>query len=245
MTLEFVLLLLAGAFAGGFVNGLAGFGTSLFALGWWLQVMEPLEAVALALVISVISGVPGIMVVRKSIEWPRLARFLIPALIGIPIGLRLLHEIDAELLKLVVAGFLILYGGYFAFRRELPRMTHDLPAVDASVGFAGGILGAVAGLSGALPTMWCSLRPWPKGQQRALLQPFNVIVLGLSAVWLLVEGVYGRALGLSILVAIPATLIATQLGIRAFEHLSDNQFRRLLIVLMLVSGVALVLRDLL
>jgi len=57
--------------------------------------------------------------------------------------------------------------------------------------------------------------------------------------------VYGRALGLSILVAIPATLIATQLGIRAFEHLSDNQFRRLLIVLMLVSGVALVLRDLL
>ena len=33
---EVILLIIAGAFAGGFANGLAGFGTGLFALGWWL-----------------------------------------------------------------------------------------------------------------------------------------------------------------------------------------------------------------
>src|SRR5699024_8893634 len=41
VTLEFLFFVIAGAAAGGFVNGLAGFGTSLFALGWWLQVMPP------------------------------------------------------------------------------------------------------------------------------------------------------------------------------------------------------------
>ena len=43
-----IICLIAGGFAGGFVNGLAGFGTALFALGWFLQVLPPREASAVA-----------------------------------------------------------------------------------------------------------------------------------------------------------------------------------------------------
>ena len=50
---------------------------------------------------------------------------------------------------------------------------------DMLTGFAGGVLGSVAGLSGALPTIWSSLHGWNKYEQRALLQPFNVIILGI------------------------------------------------------------------
>lgn len=45
----FYICLFMGAFLGGFVNGLAGFGTALFALGWFLQIMEPPAAVAVVL----------------------------------------------------------------------------------------------------------------------------------------------------------------------------------------------------
>jgi hypothetical protein len=41
-------LLFAGALAGGFVSGLAGFGTALMALGIWLYLMPPSLAVPLA-----------------------------------------------------------------------------------------------------------------------------------------------------------------------------------------------------
>ena len=57
MTAEAVIFITTGAVFAGFVNGLAGFGTSLFALGWWLQVMDPIDAVAVSLAISVLTGI--------------------------------------------------------------------------------------------------------------------------------------------------------------------------------------------
>jgi uncharacterized membrane protein YfcA len=46
-------------------------------------------------------------------------------------------------------------------------------------------------------------------------------------------------------IAIPAALLAAQLGITVFKRLSDTAFRRLLIVMTLVSGVVLLLREVL
>lgn len=71
---------------------------------------------AVALAVSLISGVQGVILVRHSIEPRRLARFVLPALFGIPIGALLLDRVDADLLKLVVALFLIAYG-IFVFKR--------------------------------------------------------------------------------------------------------------------------------
>jgi len=242
MTLETILFISIGAAFGGFINGLAGFGTSLFALGWWLQVLPPLQAVALSLVMSVASGLQGVVVVRRSIKWRRLARFLIPALIGIPIGLGLLHRIDAKLLTLIIALFMLFYGGYFSLRQNLPTLSRPTSLIDVVVGFFGGVLGAMAGLSGALPTIWCSLRAWAKAERRALLQPYNVIILGISACLLALQGTYDRAVLLSIAVALPVTMLSAQLGIALFKRMNDAQFRRLLIFLMFVSGVVLLLR---
>lgn len=243
MTTEYILFLLAGAVAGGFINGLAGFGTALFALGWWLQIMPPLQAVAVVLALSVTSGAQGLFVVRRDIAIRRLAPFLIPALFGIPFGLAILDMIDARLLKFVVAGFLILYGGFFILRKDLPSLTRPTPLIDGAIGFAGGVLGAVAGLSGALPTMWLAMRDWTKRQSRGVLQPYNVTVLSISLVLLAWRGVYDRETLLTIVIALPASTIAAQIGIRIFRRLEDLQFRRLLIALMLVSGALIIIRE--
>ncbi len=245
MALETFLLIVIGAVFGGFINGLAGFGTSLFALGWWLQVLPPLQAVALSLVMSVASGLQGVIVVRRSIDWRRLARFLVPALIGIPIGLTLLHRIDAKLLTLVIASFMLVYGGFFSLRRSLPTLVRPTPSIDTAVGFFGGLMGAMAGLSGVLPTIWCSLRAWPKAERRALLQPYNVVILGASACLLALQGIYDQDIFLSIAVALPATMLSAQLGIALFKRMNDAQFRRLLVFLMFVFGAVLLLRGLL
>ena len=243
MNTELIVFLLLGAATGGFINGLAGFGTALFALGWWLQVMPPLQAVALALILSVCSGLQGVYIVRHAIQPKRLALFLLPALLGIPIGLKILHHIDANILKILVALLLLLYGGYFMLKRNLPTITRPIPAIDITTGFLGGILGAIAGLSGALLTMWLSMREWPKSQSRAVLQPYNVAVLGISAILFAIDGAYTRETLILIAIALPATMIAAQIGIRTFKRLSDAQFRRLLIAMLLLSGVILLARE--
>lgn len=244
MGFEFLIFLFIGSFAGGFINGLAGFGTSLFALGWWLQVMTPIEAVATVLVMSIVSGVQGMLLVWRDINWPTLARFLIPALFGIPIGLQLLSHINAGLLTVLVALFLIAYGGFFSFKTHLPNLTRETPTLDSVIGLLGGVLGAVAGLSGALPTMLCSMRPWTKMQQRSLLQPYNFIILGLSAVLLIFKDAYTPNTLKIMGIALPIAIVASIIGIVVYRRLSDQQFRRLLIVLMLVSGLILLAREL-
>ena len=53
--LQFIVFVAIGASIGGFVNGIAGFGTGLFALSWRLLVLPPMTSV-LSNDISVVSS---------------------------------------------------------------------------------------------------------------------------------------------------------------------------------------------
>ena len=241
-----ILLIVAGAIAGGFINGLAGFGTALFALGFFLSVLPAAQAVALVLLVAIATGLQGLWVVRDALfDNPRrLFRFLIPALVGIPIGVQSLAYVDVPTLKVVVAGFLIIYGGFFSLRRTLPRFDRPTPFVDMGIGFLGGILGGLASLSGALPTMWCSMRSWTKAETRGVLQPFNLCVLAISAALLALRGAYTSQTLLFALIAIPVAILSAQVGIIAYKHVPDTLFRRLLIGLCFISGILLLMREL-
>jgi uncharacterized membrane protein YfcA len=245
--MNFYLWLAAGSAAGGFINGLAGFGTALFALGFWLQILPPTQAVSLIVVMSVASGLQGVALVQQNIrEQPfRLSRFVVPGVIGIPIGVKLLSIASPLTIKLTVATFLIGYGGFILVRRDLPRLPRPKPIMDCAVGFVGGILGGAASLSGVLPTIWCTLQPWTKSEQRAVMQPFNVLILGISAIVYAISGFYSSTSVSLILFALPITLISAQVGIWAFKRLSDDQFRQLLVGLMFVSGVIIVVKEML
>ena len=246
MTGEMLIYLVLAGLAGGFINGLAGFGTALFSLGFLLQILPPVQAVGLVLVLSVFSGLQGLWIVRQQIfEHPkRLLRFILPAVIGIPIGVSSLSFIGAELLKIFIGLFMLFYGGFFALRANLPILSGSAPMTDRLVGLIGGILGGAAGLSGAIITVWLSMRPYSKNETRAVLQPFNVSVLGLSIIMLTLNGAYSLATLIHLAVIMPAGLVAAQIGIWLFKRLETPQFRRLLIIMMFVSGLILILRSL-
>lgn len=236
----------AGAVAGGFVNGLSGTGTALFALGFFLLALGPAEAVAVAALMSVVSGLQGLWVVRHAIAARprRLARFVLPGLAGVPVGVALLSSIDAGTLRLGIGAVLVIYGGYFALRRALPRVERPMHAADAAVGLIGGVLGGAASLSGALPVIWLSLRPWPKAETRAVLQPFNVAVLGTTVAMLAWRGAYGTQTLAACALALPVGVVAAQAGIAVFRRLSDDGFRRLLVSLTLLLGLGILLDEL-
>jgi uncharacterized membrane protein YfcA len=243
--MTYYLWLAAGSAAGGFINGLAGFGTALFALGFWLQILSPTEAVSIVVIMSVVSGLQGVALVRQSIrENPlRLSRFVVPGLVGIPVGTSLLAVISPLTIKLVVAVFLLAYSGFILLRRDLPKAPRQIPLMDCTVGLVGGILGGAASLSGVAPTMWCALQPWTKSEQRAVLQPFNVLILACTAAVFAASGYYSARSVPLILIALPITLVFAQIGIWTFKRMTDDQFRRLLVSLMFVSGLVIVAKE--
>jgi len=245
MTTHMLTFLVLGALSGGFINGLTGTGTALFALGFYLLVLDPLQAVAIVALMSVLAGLQGLWVVRTTIlsNIKRLTRFLVPGLFGVPMGVSLLVLIDAGTLRLTIALFLIVYGAYFGLRRTLPKFERRTPIADSVIGFFGGLFGGAASVSGAIPSMWLSLRPWPKAEVRAVLQPFNVAILSTTVALLMLRGAFDKtALG-ALLITVPVGLFAAQIGIFVFKRLSDELFRRLLIGLTLLMGLGMLAQD--
>src|SRR3979490_656164 len=92
-TLAFVLLFL-GALAGGFVTGLAGFGTALMTLGIWLYVLPPAAAVPLVLLCSIAAQPSALPATWRSIDFKLVWQFLVGGLAGVPLGTMLIAHAD-------------------------------------------------------------------------------------------------------------------------------------------------------
>src|SRR5580692_5815979 len=106
------VLVLAGAVAGGLVNGLTGFGTALTALGIWLYAIDPAVASSLVIFCSVFSQLQTMHLIWRAISWRRVFVFIVPGVVGVPIGTLLLPHISPWIFKLVVGGFLVIYSSY-------------------------------------------------------------------------------------------------------------------------------------
>ena len=225
------------------MNGFAGTGTALFGLGFMLAVLEPPQAVLVIATVSVLAGCQGLWVVRKVIPviHRRILLFVIPGLAGIPLGVASLQFVSTDVLRLLVAGLLIAFGGYFGFRKVLPKLEGSMPIRDGSVGLLSGFLGGLASLSGALPAIWIPLRNWPKAETRALMQSFNVAILACTAISLTLRSALTGEAVAALSVCLPVGLVSALGGIWVFRRLTDIQFRRALIILCLAMGVGVLI----
>ena len=143
-------ILLAGALAGGFVSGLAGFGTALMALGIWLYILPPAVAVPLVLICSVSSQISTLPSMWKLLDFRLALPFVAGGLLGMPIGALLVARADPQTFKLSVGVMLLVFPTALFFIRKPMAFRFGGRIADACVGFAGGILGGLAGLSGPL-----------------------------------------------------------------------------------------------
>ena len=237
-----LLIFLIATFAGALVAGLSGFAFALVAASIWLYILTPLQTTTLIIAFGLI--VQGYMVwkLRHALDWRRLWPFIAGAAIGVPLGVSILGWANPAYVRAGVGLFLVLYSLYALLRPSLPPVTQGGAAADAAVGFANGVLGGITGIAGILVTIWCGLRGWPKDQQRAVFQPVAVAVFAMSALWLGVKGAVSADTIRLFLFGLPALLAGTWLGMKLYGRLDEAAFRKVVLVLLLASGVALMFR---
>ena len=235
-----IIIVVAGALAAGFTTGLAGFGTGLTALGFWLHVIDPVVAAPLVAGCSVVGQVQSLIALRPRITLARALPFIVPGLIGVPLGALLLLAVDPAPIKIGIGILLITICSTLLFLVGRITVTIGGRAADGGVGFLGGILGGLAGLSGILPTLWCTLRGWPKDDQRAIYQPYNLAILAFAMIAMGVAGLLDRAFWILFATAAPATVVGVWLGVRAYRRVDERAFRYIVLSLLLVSGAVLI-----
>jgi uncharacterized protein len=233
-------LLFLGALAGGFVSGLAGFGTGLVALGIWLYVLSPSIAVPLVVICSIIAQTSTLPAFRRHIDFKLVWPFLVGGLAGVPLGILLVAHADPGAFKLSVGLLLLVFPTALYFNRKPMALRFGGRAADALVGFGGGILGGLTGLSGPLPILWASVRGWGKHERRGVFQTFNWTILTATLCLQAGTGFVTREVLWLALVALPGTLFGAWLGARTYHALSDRNFRDVVLGLLFLSGVGLV-----
>jgi uncharacterized protein len=236
-------LLFAGALAGGFVSGLAGFGTALMALGIWLYVLPPAAAVSLTLICSVVGQTTTLPSMWRSFDLRLVWPFLVGGVLGVPIGTVLIAYADPQVFKLTIGAFLVVFPVALYFSGPM-AFSFGGKLADATIGFAGGILGGLAGLSGALPIIWASIRGWGKDERRGVFQTFNWTVLFAALCLQAADGRIGRDVLWFAAIALPGTVIGAWLGARLYHALSDRNFRDIVLGLLFLSGTILVWNSL-
>jgi uncharacterized protein len=238
----FTILFLAATFAAALVTAVAGFAFGLVAAAVWLYILTPLQTASLIIAFGLVVQGYSVWKLRHALVWKRVAPLAIGAAFGVPLGVFVLASANPQYLRSGTGAVLVLYSLYALLRPAMKPVTVGGAAADVGAGFLNGALGGATGFAGIIATIWCQLRGWPKDQQRAVFQPVGVATFAMSAAWLGGQGSISRDLVWLFLLGLPVLLIGTWAGLKLYGKLDEAQFRKVVLVLLLVSGVVLLFR---
>jgi uncharacterized membrane protein YfcA len=241
-----LVLFLAGA-----VSGLSGFAFSAVA-ACILWLLPPLQAVPLIMLLSTCNQLLSVGALRREIvlrttpEREGALAYIAGGLVGVPIGLGLLQALPTRLFGGGLGLFLIMYSALVLLKPDglRIRLSGWKPAV--AVGTAGGIVGGFSAFPGSIPVVYLGLRGVSKTDTRNITQPYilalQLISLGILA--LTRSSIFNMQFWLLWVLALPAVLLGTSTGLTLYRRFSEVNFRRAVLILLMVSGVSLIAKAL-
>jgi uncharacterized membrane protein YfcA len=231
-------IFLIATFAGALVAGLSGFAFGLVVSSVWLFILSPAQTASLIIAFGLIVQGYAVWKLRGAIDWRKLWPFVLGAAFGVPAGVAILAWANPAYVRAGIGAFLVAFSLYSLFRPNV-RVTVGGALADAGVGFLNGALAGLSGLAGILVIIWCQLRGWTRDQQRAVFQPVAISIFLMSAAWLGGAGVIGADTAWLFLLGLPALLAGTWLGMKLYGRLDEMAFRKVVLIVLLFSGIAL------
>ena len=226
------------------VFGLSGFGSTVISvpiLAHFLPVsyLVPLMAL-LDLASAVFIGRKG----REHLAKDELKRLLPWMFVGFVVGVTLLVKVPDHYLRIALGAFAMVVGVYGIANPVLVRTISTWWSVPA--GIMGGAFATVFGAGGPIHATYLSGRLRDKGQIRATMSTLISISAFSRAVVYAVSGLLLQtATLLGGLVLAPFVLIGLRIGHRIHVGLTQEQMRRAIGALLVLTGGSLLLRTLL
>ena len=89
--------------------------------------------------------------------------------------------------------------------------------------------------------MWCHLRGWPKDAQRSIYQPVILAAFIMTVISLTVAGQITAPLLTVYAYGLVPLAAGLWIGLHLYGRLNEATFRKIILILLLFSGVALIL----
>nr|ART90399.1 putative membrane protein [uncultured bacterium] len=241
LEIVFAALVLVVAYA---VRGTTGFGGQAIAVPL-IALMLPLQAVVPALTaLTALSSFTYWRRDRHNIEWGEIGRLLPFTLLGVAAGLYVFQQVDPRTLTKAFGAFVILYA-LFSLRpagmaSPPSRLIRPLGALlSATSGALGAIFGAAAG---PLYVIYFNMLHLDKERFRATVTTILMFQAVARVAGYARLGFYDQTVLLLIAAGLPMMLIGARLGGLMAGRIEQHLFNRCVAALLLLSGVALLLK---
>lgn len=218
-----------------YVRGYSGFGFSAVLVAGLSFVMDPIQAVPLAITFEVIASVVQGQSVWTDIRWRDCALLLVAAVVGNPLGVLLLTSLDPDVLRTTTLVILLILSAAL-LRSQVKRF--DPPAVAVfGVGVLAGVVNGATAMSGLVLVLAMSFTIIRPAAMRATLVAYffasDIIALAvLGSRGELSETLFARAA-----LGVPVLAAGVFVGSKAFRGASVESFRRATLTLLVSISV--------
>lgn len=226
-----------------FIRGVSGFGSGLVAVPLLAHLAPLTFVVPMVLVTDFTASLVLSTQTRRDARWDELASLLPFGLLGVVLGTTLLLRAPRTPLLFALGCFVLVFGIRGVLR--LGSVTPISRWWGVPAGLLAGTVGALFGTGGPPYVIYLGHRMSEKGEMRATLSALFLVEGAVRIVTFLLTGLLGGVeLALAIGAALPLVALGLWLGHRVHHRLSSTHMQRVVGLLLVVSGVALILRAL-
>ncbi len=231
---ETLLIAMLIALMGGIVSGLAGFGFGLATVPLMLMIYPPATVTALGSSLALASGWIVLISTWRTVQVKTLGALIPGATVGVFIGTILLNRLEPAVIKLIAGSVVLLFAISVLRGWRIDAVHHPLAAPLA--GLASGTLSTSAGMSGPPVVLLFTTRQYDMHQFRGSITAYFYYVnfVGLSV--LILRGIVGWEQLQVAIHLLPAAIIGGFVGRRLLRLVSQSQFRKITLVMLLVTG---------
>jgi uncharacterized membrane protein YfcA len=222
-----------------FTQSLSGFGVALVAMALLPSMIGIHVATPLVAVIALVLEIILVYRYRQSLEVHAIWRIVLAALLGTPLGVYLLSNVN-ENISLTVLGIVITgYAVYALLGLKMPRL--DGSAWAYLAGWFGGLLGGAYNTSGPPVILYADCRRWPPDVFKSNLQGYFLISSVAVVASHILNGNLTPQVWNIFWWTIPFILVGLVAGLGLGRWLNPVIFRRLVLVLLIVMGIRLII----
>ena len=221
-----------------FTQSLSGFGSAMVAMALLpivisLQVATPLVALVMATIEIFL-----LFYYRQAFNWGAVWRVIVASLVGIPIGLIFLSQLDEKVVMTILGVVITGYALYALLNIRLPTLSH--PAWGYVFGLLAGMLGGAYNTSGPPVIVYGNSRGWKTEEFKSNLQGFFVLSSFVIALGHAFNRNFSPEVWHYFWLSIPAMAIGIFAGTRLDKHINPDVFRKIVLGVLVIIGLQLI-----
>jgi len=221
------------------VRGVAGFGSALIAVPLLALTMPLTIVVPLVVFLDYVGSASQGINNRKNIHWNEILPLLPFTLIGVAVSLFIMDSVKPEMLSVALGGFIIIFAVYQLLPVKLGQANR---IISVPSGFFGGFVGTLFGTGGPFYVIYLNLRHLEKNSFRATFAAIFLIDGALRLAGYAVKGFYTLEMLSYLAMAVPVAGLGLFFGGKIHTALGRDTFVRLISILLLGSGTALLMK---